>query len=77
MAPKSKNVSVIADILNYIDKHLGEPLHLSEIAGAFGYNPSYFSRMFNRCVGVSLNQYINFARLDRYMLLEKHGTVSK
>jgi AraC-like DNA-binding protein len=71
--PKSKNVSVIADILNYIDKHLCEPLCLAEIAGVFGYNPSYFSRLFNRCVGVSLNRYINFARLDRYMLLEKQG----
>lgn len=71
VAPKSKNVSVIADVLNYIDKHLQEPLTLSEIAKIFGYNPSYFSRMFNACVGVSLNQYINFARLDRFALLEK------
>ena len=27
----------------------------------------------NSCVGISLNRYVNFARLDRYMLLEKQG----
>lgn len=73
VSPKSKNVTVIADILNYIDKHLGEPLNLTEISGYFGYNPSYFSRMFNRCVGISLNRYINFARLDRYEILERQS----
>ena len=73
VAPKSKNISLIADVLNYIDKHLQEPLTLAEIAKDFGYNPSYFSRTFNSTVGVSLNQYINFARLDRFALLEKQG----
>jgi AraC-like DNA-binding protein len=73
VSPKNKNVSVIADILNYIDQHLSEPLSLESVAKTFGYNKSYFSRMFNSCVGVSLNRYVNFARLDRYMLLEKQG----
>lgn len=71
VAPKNKNVSVIADILSYIDKHLQEPLSLEQIAHVFGYNKSYFSRIFNRTVGVPLNRYVNFARLDRYTLLEK------
>ena len=73
IVPKSRNVSTIIDILNYVDDHFEEPISLTDIAKAFGYNKSYFSRMFNSCVGVSLNRYVNFARLDRYMLLEKQG----
>ena len=59
------------DILGYIDKHIEEPLGLSEIAKAFGYNKSYFSRLWGSCVGISLNRYINFLRLDRYEQLLK------
>ena len=71
VAPKSKNISIIVDILGYIDKHIEEPLGLSEIAKAFGYNKSYFSRLWGSCVGIPLNRYINFLRLDRYEQLLK------
>ena len=71
VAQKNKNISVIVDILNYIDRHAAEPLSLAQIAGRFGYNKSYFSRLFNSYVGVSLNRYINFLRLDRYEQLLK------
>lgn len=73
VTPKSKNVSLIAEILSYIDKHADEPLHLSQIAKEFGYNKSYFSRLFNGYVGVSLNRYINYLRLDRFEKLAKEN----
>jgi AraC-like DNA-binding protein len=71
MHPKHKNIVLIADILEYIDKHYEEPLTLMDLAEHFGYNKSYFSRFFNKHVGVSLNDYINGLRMDRYEELAK------
>ncbi|MBR3966160.1 MAG: helix-turn-helix transcriptional regulator [Clostridia bacterium] len=64
--PKSKNVSLVASILTYIDANYTRPLTLEETAVALGYNKSYFSRLFNQCVGTSFNNYLNFLRLDKF-----------
>jgi len=71
--PKHKNVLLIAEILDYIDQHCEEPLSLGSISDHFGYNKSYFSRFFNKHVGITLNDYINAQRLDRYEELLKNN----
>ena len=71
ISPKSKDVSIMIDILNYIDMHIEERLSLEDIAKNFGYNKSYFSRFFNKYVGISLSDYINFARLNRFEYLSR------
>ena len=67
----SKNVSVIVNILNYIDKHCHENLTLSTLATKFGYNKTYFSRLFNENIGMSVRDYINNARLNKLSELKK------
>ena len=74
VAAKSKNVSIIVDILGYIDQHVEDPLSLGGIAKHFGYNASYFSRLWSSYVGIPLTRYVNFLRLDRYMELLKNRT---
>lgn len=74
VAPENKNMSIIVDILAYIDQHVEEPLDLAQIAKHFGYNKSYFSRLWGSYVGMPLNRYINFLRLDRYEELLKNRT---
>ena len=74
VAAQSKNMSIITDILSYIDRHIDEPLNLGKIAGHFGYNTSYFSRLWGGCVGIPLTRYINLLRLDRYTELLKRRT---
>ena len=71
VAPENKDVSLIVEVLDYLDRHFTEPVTLEGIAARFGYNRSYFSRMFNACVGVSLNVYLNALRLGRYEALSK------
>ncbi len=71
IAPKNKNVSIIIDVLNYVDTHIEDRISLDDIAKRFGYNKSYFSRFFNKYVGASLSDYINFARLNRFEHLSK------
>lgn len=74
ITPKNKNVSIIVDILDYINLHCAERLTLESLAREFGYNKSYFSRLFNKCIGISLNNYINLARLNRYESLLHDGS---
>lgn len=71
LKPKHKNIILIAEILDYIDLHFEESISLGDIAEHFGYNKSYFSRFFNKYVGISLNDYINGLRLDRYEELSR------
>ena len=67
----SKNVSVTVSILNFIDEHCNENLDLSTLAAKFGYNKSYFSRLFNDHIGMSVNAYLNNARMNRFSELKK------
>ncbi|MBP3332809.1 MAG: helix-turn-helix domain-containing protein [Clostridia bacterium] len=66
IAPTNKNISVIVNILDYIDKHATESITLDSISQRFGYNKSYFSRIFNEYVGVSLCNYINLVRFNHF-----------
>lgn len=55
-------------ILDYIDSHYGETnLTLATLAPRFGYNPSYFSRLFKNTFSVSLKRYINQTRVRKFI----------
>ena len=71
--PKNKNISLIADILDYIDNHFQEPITLDSISAHFGYNKTYFSRLFNKHIGTALNNYVNMIRLDKFERLYKES----
>ena len=64
---KADNIDFMVEILHYIDEHFREPITLESIAGAFGYNKCYFSRVFNRYIGESLSNYVNVVRLREFM----------
>ncbi len=64
--PKNKNVLIIADILEYIDNHYMDKITLESLSSTFGYNKTYFSRLFNQHIGMSVNNYINMVRLDYF-----------
>lgn len=61
------NIELMVDVLKYIDDHSREPLTLDSVASHFGYNKYYFSRMFNKCIGESIVNYINVVRLASFM----------
>lgn len=58
------NLSMIINVLNYIDEHFTEPITLDSISSVFGYNKYYFSRLFNKYIGETLNSYINNVRIN-------------
>ncbi len=70
---RHKSVSHVADILDYIDAHCSESISLESIASAFGYNKAYFSRLFNRYIGMSLSSYINMTRYSKFRKMRKEN----
>ena len=68
---KKEGIELIVDILAYIDAHHAEKITLDSISQAFGYNKYYFSKLFNRYVGESLNNYVNIVRLQHFATMSK------
>ncbi len=59
------DLSKFIKVFDYIDKHIGEAISLSELAGLMFMNKVYFSNLFKKTFGVSPQQYIQQRKLDR------------
>ncbi len=56
-------------VFDYIDKHISEPIRLSDLSGLMYMNQVYFSNLFKKTFGISPQQYIQQKKLDRARLL--------
>lgn len=56
---------IVISILNYIYKHLAEPITIKDIAYHLNTSQSYISNKFNNQMKMSLKQYINIQKLER------------
>jgi AraC-like DNA-binding protein len=65
-----------ADAMREIRERCADQLSLSEIASRYGFNPSYFSRLFHRHAGMSLVEFINRARIQKSCHLLKRSDAS-
>ncbi len=54
----------VADILAYVDEHLGEKITLSQIGEQLGRTPVHISRIFKKQTGEQLIQYINRRKMQ-------------
>ncbi len=64
----------IEEAVAYVEDRYSEELSLPEIAGRFGLNPSYFSRVFALRTGMPLFSYVNGLRIRKSCaLLKKSG----
>lgn len=70
----SSNDSVWDDIVQYINHNYQDNLKLENIAPLFGYNSSYFGKIFNKKLGENFNLYLDHVRIDhsKKFLLQKH-----
>lgn len=64
--------------LDYIDRHLGDPLSLDQIATVACYSPYHFHRIFKATVGETLNRYIQRLRVEKAAagLLKSQETIT-
>lgn len=71
-----QDLSKFVEVFDYIDKHIGEPISLSELANLMFMNKVYFSNLFKKSFGISPQQYIQQKKLDRARLLLADPTLS-
>ena len=65
---RKEKTNLTVQIMRYIDTEYKSAINLEALAKKFGYEPTYISRVFNRCAGVNLHQYIN---QTRYIAVKK------
>lgn len=65
----------LEDVQRFLQERYADSLTLPGIAARFGFNPSYFSRLFHRQAGVALVQYINGLRIGRSCVLLKRTSL--
>ncbi len=68
-APTGHDLSKFIRVFDYIDKHIGESIRLSDLANLMFMNPVYFSSLFKKSFGISPQQYIQQKKMDRARLL--------
>lgn len=72
--PYSKMDTLMVDIVKYINDNLANISSITDVSGHFGYNPSYFSRLFKKLFEIPFSTYINRLRCD--FIEERRGTAS-
>ncbi len=68
-----------AEIIEYIEKNCFEKISVNALAEKCFYTPSYFSRIFKDCYGITLTSYIQKQRIDKakQLLTESDMSVNK
>jgi AraC family transcriptional regulator len=59
--------------IDYIVRHLAEPLPLADVAQAACFSPFHFHRIFKALIGQTLQQFVNRLRLERSLYLMSHA----
>ena len=81
LTEEKKESGFTEQILFFIDNNYMKPdLSLQTIAEAFGYNPSYLSRIFKKYFFVPLNKYIRSVRIQKFInlhFMEAHVNILK
>lgn len=71
---KSREKTLIDDILKYIDLHYSEDITLTALSKNFGYSKYYFSALFNDKFKTGLTNYLNSVRVYKSLpLLKKYN----
>ena len=68
-SPYEKQETLIFNIAQYINNNFQQNITLKDVAIHFGYNTSYFSRMFNKFFLCSFSDYLNNTR---YLYIKKN-----
>lgn len=59
----TRSIECLQPSLDYVLEHYNEELKATEMAALCNMSPSYFSRVFNRHMGMNFNEYVNYMRM--------------
>jgi AraC family transcriptional regulator len=66
----------LTQVLDYIEAHLDQQTHLSDLAETASMSPFYFARLFKNSVGVSPHKYVTMRRIKRAKELLQWSSMS-
>jgi len=66
----------LKQVLDYIEVHLGQQTHLSDLAQTASMSPFYFARLFKNSMGVSPHKYVTMRRIERSKELLRRSDIS-
>lgn len=70
---RSEAAYLVERLQDYIEKRMGEPITMRQLADAAGYSPWYLSRIFKEVTGKSPFEYIRSRRLTQAALVLRDG----
>ncbi len=68
---EQQNYQKIVSAISYINERFNEGITLEEVAAQVGYSRCYFSHIFNKCMGMSVWEYICIKRIEEALSLIK------
>lgn len=63
----------VVKAMDFMLRHLADPIGLADIASAAGQSPAHFSRLFSECVGRSPTAHLRWLRMERAGALIRTG----
>ena len=66
----------LKQVLDYVEAHLHQQTHLSELAQAASMSPFYFARLFKNSMGVSPHKYVTMRRIERSKEMLRRSDIS-
>ncbi len=76
LSDNGRDLAKFIKVFDHIDRHIGEPIRLSDLADLVFMNKVYFSNLFKKTFGISPQQYIQQKKLDRARLLLSNPSTS-
>lgn len=66
----SRISQTFVQVLQYINRNFRENITLKSLAARFGYDPNYFSLLFNKFTDMHLKEYLNRRRINEVMKIK-------
>lgn len=69
----------IAPAINYVKKHYNENIRIQDLADVCNISESHFRRIFQECMNITPNDYVNMVRVQEAsrLLLKTHATMEE
>lgn len=79
MPKKNPRSFQIAPALNYVKKNYNEDIRIRDLANVCSISESHFRRIFQECMNMTPNDYVNVARIHEAgrLLLKSHATMEE
>ena len=76
---KQVRQQITPETISYIKANYNKKLSLNELSQSCYYNPSYFSQLFKKTMGVTLTEYVNYLRImnAKKFLTETNMTIDE